>query len=323
MMSSTENKHPYCSATKKVAAIGMFDGVHIGHQHLIKALLATAKSRNMESMVITFNEHPATTLQRSTPAMLMDREQRKQALQKTGINHVLFLDFTADFARLTAAEFLGFIAQNYNVGALILGFNHHFGSDGRTLSHNDYVQLGKAVGIDIICADEFTLGSSISSTTIRRMVTEGDFTNANALLGKPFTIEGTIVEGFHNGRKLGFPTANLNPKDSNIAIPANGVYAVIFSVTSGKFANSAPMLGVCNVGLRPTVSPNGLRTIETHILDFDGDLYGASANVAFIASIRGEVRFDSLTALKQQISLDADAARQILTTNSNQQLKSI
>ena len=307
-MSSTENKHPYCSATKKVAAIGMFDGVHIGHQHLIKALLATAKSRNMESMVITFNEHPAATLQRSTPAMLMDREQRKNALQETGISHVLFLDFTAEMAHLSARDFMKqHLRDRYGVTHLLIGYDHHFGSD-HLASFADYQAAAARVGLTILPIEQAPEGD-VSSSKIRRALCRGAIESANIMLGYPYTLTGTVVHGRGLGRTIGFPTANIALPADKI-LPANGVYAVEClishsasdpTVEGGLTSNSVS--GLLNIGTNPTVGDNAI-TLEVHIPDFVGDLYDQQLSIRLLRFIREEKCFDSLDALKDQIRQD-------------------
>ncbi|MDE6311676.1 MAG: riboflavin biosynthesis protein RibF [Muribaculaceae bacterium] len=294
-------------ARPSVAAVGMFDGVHMGHCTLVHTLVDEARRRNARSLVLTFSRHPLELLRPDeVPPTLCSRSLRCERLIELGVDSVEFLDFTPALRALTGREFLRLLRRRYGVTALVVGFNNHFGSDRLDASAARLV--GAEEGVEIIPAEPLLLSdkSGVSSSRIRRAVAEGDVDVAARLLGRPYAIEGTVAHGEALGRKLGFPTANLIPADPDAALPAPGVYAVDVEIPHLGIRRR----GVTNIGHRPSVAgADGSLTIETYILDFDGDVYSRPLRLHFLRRLRREQRFPSLEALRAQIAADARAAR--------------
>lgn len=292
--------------SKLIATIGMFDGVHIGHQELIATMRREANLRNLSSAVVTFRQHPQSVLRHNPEfKLIMTCEQRLRALQDTGVEYVILLDFDKKVAALSSEEFMGMLHLHYGVNALIVGFNHRFGHN-RQATFDDYADQGTKIGIDIIKAEEFcTSGHHISSSSIRKALLQCNIQEANQMLGKPFSIIGTVVHGEQNGRKIGFPTANIDPQP-DIIVPGNGVYAVMVEFQGKRYP------GMCNIGNRPTVSDSGKRSIEVNIFNFSQDIYGESVTVEFHALTRHETKFESLEQLKNQLASDKQEILKIL-----------
>lgn len=284
----------------KAAAIGNFDGLHRGHIHLLNFLKTEAKKRGMTPAVITFSSHPLALVNPSAmPALLTPPNERAELLANEGME-VISLKFTPELRQMTAEEFLQFIRREFSVGLLVMGFNNRIGSN--RLSGNDPSLRAAArnCGMEIDIAPE--LGNEgISSSTIRAMIAEGNVRQASRLLGRPYSIEGKVVTGQQLGRTIGFPTANIR-LEPTVAIPAPGVY--LCKVGDRK--------AVTNVGRRPTVDnrTNAPLSIEVHLLDYHGDLYGKTLRVEFIDRLRGERKFANLEELKQAIANDVATAHE-------------
>lgn len=288
------------------ATIGVFDGLHIGHKHIVEFLVAQARERGLKPIVITFNTHPAAVIPGKTPpGRLISNEEKCRILASWGVKEVVMLEFDSKIASMTSAEFLRYIHDSFGVRMLLVGFNHKFGSD-RNSTISDYIAGGARLGVEVIEATRFP-HAEVSSSAVRSLITAGKVDEAAQLLDNFFTLPGTVVEGYHNGAKLGFPTANLLPDNADALLPANGVYAVRASINGGGW-----LPAVCNVGYRPSVSPDGKVSIEVHILDFSADIYGAPMKVQFVKMLRNEVKFDSLQQLRKQLALDCEHARGVL-----------
>ena len=252
------------------AALGVFDGVHTGHRAVIEKVKEEAAMRNLSSAVISFRTHPQQVLHTEIPfRMLTSPEERAELLRKTGIDRTIFLDFTPEMSLLSAYDFLKILSNRYCIKGLIIGYDHRFGHN-RAEGFEEYVKYGKDLGIEIIHAPEFVpdLGP-VSSSIIRKYLLQGDVCTANRLLSYPYTLHGNVVKGFQVGRKIGFPTANLNIDYPDKLIPANVVYAVRIGIPDGKHYG-----GMLNIGHRPTLNRPNDYSIEVNILDFSEDLYG-------------------------------------------------
>ena len=285
-----------------IATIGFFDGVHIGHCHLINMLKKVARERCMESCVITFDRHPRQVVQPEwCPEMLTTLDEKKQLLEATGIDRCEVLHFDREMANQSARDFmLHTLKERLGVSILATGYDNRFGHN-RSEGFDDYVRYGKEIGIEVIRGDELTDGSNnVSSSSIRRMLKEGRIEDATRCLGREYTTTGTVVGGEHIGRTIGFPTANIRPNDSTKLIPANGVYAVDVWSDTGEILRRRAML---NIGTRPTFDGKAT-TIEVHIPHFEGNLYGSTLTIAFIRKIRDERKFDSPEALVEQLNKD-------------------
>ena len=287
-----------------VATIGFFDGVHRGHQSLIRQVKEIAHEAGLASVVVTFDRHPRQVLHSHyIPELLTTNEEKLRLLSATGIDTVVVLPFTRDMATLTARQFMAGILQGrLNVRRLVIGYDNRFGHN-REESLDDYVRYGRELGMQVVPAQEFTIGGQslhVSSSAIRKLIREGEVEQARSALGRPYTLTAHVVDGFKEGRKLGFPTANLAMNELGQLLPANGVYAVKARVGGeGRWYR-----GMTSISTRPTFDGTRL-SIETHLLEgFHEDIYGKPLTVAFYKRLRGERRFETLDQLRQRISVD-------------------
>lgn len=291
------------------AALGVFDGVHRGHRAVIARVESEAAARGLSSAVITFRAHPQQVLRPQVPfRMLTSPEERETLLRQTGIDRVIFLDFTREMSLLSAFDFLQILSSHYRVKGLIIGYDHRFGHN-RAEGFDDYVKYGQRLGMEILHADELvTDAGPVSSSIIRELLIKGDLTTANHLLSYPYTLHGKVVNGFHVGRELGFPTANIDIDYPDKLIPANGVYAARIVLPDGNRYN-----GMLNIGNRPTLNRPNDYSIEANLFDFSGNLYGLSLAVELIRYMRPEQTFADITALRAQLIADEAAIRKILS----------
>lgn len=292
---------------KRVAVtIGFFDGVHRGHRYLLKQLEELASAGGLLPMAVTFDCHPRKVIQKDFAPLLLTTQEEKLALLSEAFGgEVAVLPFTQELSELTAKEFMqSVLRERLNAELLLMGYDHHFGHDGG--SQEDYVAWGQETHLKVSFADALE-GEKVSSSRIRKLIGLGEIEKANGMLGYSYSITGKVVEGKQIGRRMGFPTANLSVPQQKL-LPANGVYAV--SVTMPDGANRGGML--C-IGHRPTIEDEGEISVETHIFDFDGNLYGESISVHFIGKLRDEKHFDSLDALQRQLALDATAAKSLIS----------
>ncbi len=291
------------------ATIGFFDGVHRGHQFLVSQLRSDAASHGMESLVVTFRQHPRQVLHKDyIPKLLTTADRKEQLLKATGVDHVAMLDFSTRMAALSAGEFMSFLRDEYNVRRLLIGYDNRFGHN-REESFEDYRRHGIALGIDVEEMKALRSGDiTVSSSAIRRLLAEGDITAANACLGYRYGFTGLVEHGFGEGRKLGFPTANLHVAAEQL-VPQSGVYAVMVSVEgfSGEY------MGMMNIGNRPTFGTFS-DTLEVNIMDFSADIYGRQVQVTFVRRIRDDMKFDSIAQLREQITKDKEVITRLLNS---------
>ena len=284
----------------RIATIGFFDGVHRGHQYLFEQLRRIADERQLKPLIITFEEHPRAVLQADfIPQLLTTPAERKALLELYG--EVVMLPFE-EVQPLTAAQFMRRLKEEYDVRVILMGYDHRFGSDG--LKHPQaYRALGAETGIEVLTMHEYVEGEwHVSSTEIRHALENGNVAVAAELLGRPYSLSGTVVHGRGIGRSLGFPTANIAPENVHKILPRAGVYSV--RVTTSGMTQRPAML---NIGTNPTVGNSDL-TIEVHIPSFEGDLYGEQMEIQFDRFIREERRFNSLQELQEQIKADVDSS---------------
>lgn len=296
------------SERKAVITIGTFDGVHIGHQKIIEQLNTLKTQESEVSMILTFFPHPRRVLDQSNDIkMLTTMEEKIALLDSFGLDHLIVEPFTKEFSRLTALEFVRDILVNrLSLKKLVIGYDHHFGRN-REGNFEQLTEFGELYGFEVIEIPAQNIQSvSVSSTKIRKAIEAGEMDVANSYLGYPYRLSGEIVKGQGLGRKLNFPTVNLRVDEDYKLIPVKGVYAVKTQV-EGK-----EVLGMMNIGYRPTVGGDG-RTIEIHLLDFKGDLYGQRLRVDVLARLRDEQKFESIEALKTQLSKDEIQTRSVLS----------
>jgi riboflavin kinase/FMN adenylyltransferase len=291
-----------------VVSIGVFDGIHLGHQAILAANLAAARHGELEPTVVTFRRHPKRVLLGRSPKTLTSLQHRLELFRRAGIEHAVVLRFTPELRAMDVVEFVERIAvRGLAVRRFVLGFDSKFARDREGTPE----RLG-AMGFAVDVVPEVHVGGKpVSSTAIREAVELGDLKLAARMLGRRVSVLGRVVRGNQLGRKIGFPTANLDLHHE--LHPPPGVYAVVV-VRTGEGAAPKVHPGVCNIGFRPTVAgtPPALPQVEVHLLDFAGDLYGARLELGFVARLRTERRFPNLDALKAQIQRDADEARAIL-----------
>lgn len=297
------------NAHSRMATVGTFDGVHLGHRALLHRLVDTARDLQLVPTVVTFREHPRRAITPGqAPPMLMTAPQRAEAIVQTGVADVIMLDFNAHMRMRSAREFLEFLHDNYSIKALLMGFNNAFGHD-HPHGLDIYRAMGDEIGIKIIGADELTVEgySHVCSSMIRTLLQTCRPDDAAKLLGAPYSIIGKVVHGKELGRTIGFPTANIEPIDKSCLIPSKGVYAAAIALSDDT--RHPAML---NIGHRPSVdSAHAPISIEAHILDFNGDIYGSTVKVDFLRYMRPEQRFPSLDALRQRLDEDAHEVRHL------------
>lgn len=284
------------------ATIGSFDGVHLGHRYLIAQLQQLAEQEGLMPLIVTFNRHPLQVLNPAKcPGMLTTFEDRV-ALLSDGCE-VVTLDFDA-VKGLTAKEFIEYLASN-KVRVVMIGHDNRFGSD-RLTTIEQFEEAARGTGVKVVKAERLDSPgvSPYSSTHVRRSLSEGDVEMYRRLTGRFYRIVGKVVDGKHLGRQLGFPTANIEPLNAELALPADGVYSAIARFDGEKYA------AMVNVGATPTVDESGARrTIEAHLLDMSGDLYGKTVTLQLVSRLRATRRFDTLEDLKSQLERDREATR--------------
>lgn len=286
------------------ATIGFFDGVHLGHRHLLGQLSAIARERGLKSMAVTFPEHPRQILQSDyRPRLLLEPEAKIAMLEKSGIDLCFPLHFTSELAAMDARTFMrDFLQEKLGVSTLLVGHDHHFGHEPQT-TYDNYSRIGSEIGMEVIKADALLFdGTPVSSSRIRRCLSDGNVSDAASMLGYRYSISGQVIHGLQNGRKMGFPTANLGPYCEFMQIPADGVYSVLATVEGETHP------AMLNIGYRPTFQGKA-RTIEAHILDFDRDIYFKELTLEFVDFIRPERRFQSPQELAAQLESDRNSVR--------------
>jgi riboflavin kinase/FMN adenylyltransferase len=288
-----------------IATIGMFDGVHRGHQALIGALKDRAEKEHLKAMVVTFSPHPVSIIHPGLePKLLTSSAERRQLLEQClgADSRVVELEFNDQLRHKTAEQFMTMLRDEYAVKVLVMGYNHSFGCD-RIKDFARYQQIGSELGLEVVHAQEMSdasVGLQVSSSTIRKALSEGEITVANKLLGRRYVLQGEVVSGRQVGRTIGFPTANLSV-DKRYLVPGAGVYAAIVRIKGQAYA------AMVNIGTCPTVSNSGRQTVEANIIGWTGDLYSTELAIEFQSRLRSEQHFNSLDELMHQLEEDRAA----------------
>lgn len=284
-------------------ALGNFDGLHLGHMGLINKTLELSKKSCTKSLVCTFENHPLSVIYpERAPKLIMSNETKVALLDRLGIDMVNLAHFDEDFMKMSPQDFITNLVRSYNPKGIVVGFNHRFGykntGDVKLLS-----EYSKLLGFELHVIDSVSYDNEIvSSSLIRRLISEGNIKEANSLLLVPYFLEGTVVKGKQLGRTLGFPTANLK-YDCNFVLPSIGVYYTIVEYNNNLYK------GITSVGYNPTVETQNIKIhIETYILNFDKNIYSDLLKISFIDRIRDEIKFDSLEALTEQLKADKSYA---------------
>ena len=299
--------HIDASEPRVTATIGMFDGMHLGHITLINALKEEASKRGQSSAIVTFRQHPQEVVNPSRPPRaIMTLDKKVEAIEACSPTFLILLDFNERLSMLSAREFMELLHQQYNVTTLVMGYNHRFGHE-RNTTFAHYVEQGRLAGVEVIKAPEY-LGqyAPVSSSIVRQLIAGGRVEDAMNCMGHPFELSGTVVHGFHNGRGIGFPTANVGEISPSIILPHNGAYAVMV------YVDGAWHKGMVNIGCRPTLDNGDDISIEVNIFDFDSDIYGKPITLHFIRFLRLEFKLGSIEQLRQQLSHDKQLSITIL-----------
>lgn len=291
-----------------VVTSGTFDGVHLGHQKILKRLKEVADQNGGESVVITFYPHPRSVIasEAQTVKLLSTLEEKIALLEQNGVNHLLIIPFTREFSELTSEEFIQkILIDSIGTKKLVIGYDHRFGRN----REGGFEYLEKNAGkygfkIEEISRQDIE-NVGVSSSKIRKALSEGDVRTAEHFLGRKYAISGLVVKGKQLGRTIGFPTANVQVREIAKLIPADGVYAVKVIYNEQSFG------GMLNIGNRPTVDGT-FQTIEVNIFDFNQDIYGENLTIEFVQKVRNEQKFNGLEALKEQINKDKELIKEIL-----------
>ncbi len=294
-----------------VVTVGTFDGVHLAHRAIIREVVNRAKMREGRSVVLTFDPHPKEVVPSPKGGeirILTTVQERVAAFASLGIDEVFVIPFTTEFSQLSPHEFYEqYVVNGTGVSEVVVGYDHMFGR-GRSAGIEELMRMGKEFDFSVFAVHPFTVeGEPVSSTRIRKALAAGDLAHAQKLLGYRYGVRGIVVRGDRRGATLGFPTANIQPDSPRKALPAYGVYVVAVGWKGATFA------GMMNVGVRPTVNTTRAETIEVHIFDFQGDLYGETLRVEFLQRLRDEQRFASLEALVAHLRRDREASLEILS----------
>lgn len=294
----------YDQIKDSVVTIGTFDGVHVGHQKIIKRLVAIAHAEQLQALVLTFFPHPRMVVQKDTSIKLINTiDEKADLIQDLGVDHLVIKAFTKDFSRLTSLEYVRDVLVNkLHVKHIIVGYDHHFGRN-RTANIKDLKEFGAFYGFKVTEITAQEVGDvAVSSTKIRSALAEGSIKVANQFLGYNFMLNGTVVKGKGLGNTIQFPTANLQIEESYKLIPKKGVYLV------QSIIDAQLVYGMLNIGTNPTVSDANEISVEVFFFDFNQTLYGTALNIQFLDRIRDEIKFSGLLALKVQLEQDQQAA---------------
>ncbi len=309
-MKEHKGAHAFQSDNFTVITIGTFDGVHAGHQKIIERLVETAQSSRLESAILTFFPHPRMVLQQDSNIKLIHTiEERREILEKSGVEHLIIHPFTHQFSRLTALEFVRDILVNrLKAKKIIIGYDHRFGRN-RTADIHTLREYGKEFGFEVEEISQQEIEDvAVSSTKIRKFLIEGRVEKANNYLQHPFTLTGKIIPGKGLGKDFGYPTANLKIEEDYKLIPKIGVYVVRAVI------DEIPYFGMMNIGTNPTVGGKKM-TIETYFFLLDQDLYEKKLQIELLTRIRDEKKFDSVEALRMAMKQDEAFSERFIRDN--------
>jgi riboflavin kinase/FMN adenylyltransferase len=300
----TLNSYP---KTPSAITIGTFDGVHLGHQKIIKKLLNIAKEKGLQSVILTFFPHPRMVLQSAVEIKLLNTiEERQEILSSLGLDHLIIKKFTKDFSKLPAEQYVkDILVDKLNAKYIIIGYDHRFGKNRRA-NIKDLIEFGKLYDFKV---EEISVKDvedvAVSSTKIRTALNVGDIKTANSFLGYNYFLTGTVIKGKQIGKQIGFPTANIDIKESYKLIPKNGSYIVKSNI------DNTPFFGMMNIGTNPTF--NGTKqSIEVHFFNFNQDLYSKKLKIELLERLRDERKFESLEYLQSQLKIDKENALELI-----------
>ncbi|MBI4548458.1 MAG: bifunctional riboflavin kinase/FAD synthetase [Ignavibacteriae bacterium] len=285
-----------------IITVGTFDGVHRGHQSIIKEVTTRARSRNSRSVIITFQPHPREIIHRSPVKLLTPLEERLELFDQFDVDITLVLQFTYTFSRQSSREFYErYVVKGIGVSEVIVGYDHMFGKD-REAGVQELREMGEVFGFATHIVSPVSVnGEAISSSKIRELIARGDVEGAELSLNRPYSLSGIVVRGEGRGAQLGFPTANIEPLSNDKLIPADGVYFVSVDIESQH------LYGMLNIGIRPTFSRSAIRVVEVNIFDWNTPLYDKKLKVFFFKRLRAEKRFSSQEEFIAQLHQDREA----------------
>ena len=293
-----------------IVTIGTFDGVHLGHQQILKQLIDTSRKSKLKSVLLTFFPHPRMVLQPDISMRLIQTiQEREKALQKTGLDYLVIHPFSTEFSRLSADDYVKqILVEQLNVRKVVVGYDHRFGRN-RTASLEDMYHYADIHEFEVIEINAEKIESTaVSSTKIRKAIDEGNIELANTYLGHSFTIEGMVIDGDKRGRELSYPTANIDLQNQHKIVPKQGVY-LVKSKLKGRV-----VYGMMNIGTKPTFDTT-MPSIEVHFLDWNGDLYGQAVQVELLKWVREERKFKTVKELQKQIQNDEHNCRSSIPTS--------
>ncbi|MBK7229676.1 MAG: bifunctional riboflavin kinase/FAD synthetase [Ignavibacteriales bacterium] len=296
-----------------ILTLGTFDGIHPGHLKIIDKLVSCSKEKGCRNVVITFHPHPRTVLSGSSSVkMLSTQEEKINLLRKHGVENLLTMNFTKEFASLTAEEFIyGYLINGIGLSEIVLGHDHHFGK-GRSGNVELLKMIGAKENFVVTTAEPFLIdGEVVSSTKIRNAISEGDIARSNKLLARNYSFSGVVVSGDKRGRELGFPTANIKLSSQEKLLPASGIYAV------RVFVENENHIGLLSIGNRPTFYNEGELVTEVYIYDFNREIYGKEVTVELVERLRGEEKFNSAEELIDQMNKDKENGLKIFNKLNN------
>jgi len=292
-----------CYNKESVVTVGTFDGIHLGHKKIISDLLEIGKSKNLRSVVVTFDPHPQLILRNKHKEikLLSTIEEKLEEFEKLGVDLVYILEFTKEFAEISAEDFFKkYLIEKIGLTDIVLGYDHNFGKN-REGNFDTLKGFGDKYGFGVHKVDEFKInGDRVNSTTIRNLLLDGNVSKASFLLGNNYYFSGKVVYGDRRGRTIGFPTANIELLSGHKLIPKNGVYFVSAEVKGNRH------YGMMNIGNRPTIADNKEIFIEINLFDFSGDIYGETMKTEVISFLRDEKKFSSLEELVKQLKKDKE-----------------
>ncbi|MAH59872.1 MAG: riboflavin biosynthesis protein RibF [Flavobacteriaceae bacterium] len=293
-----------------IVTIGTFDGVHLGHQQILKQLIDTSRKSKLKSVLLTFFPHPRMVLQPDISMRLIQTiQEREKALQKTGLDYLVIHPFSTEFSRLSADDYVKqILVEQLNVRKVVVGYDHRFGRN-RTASLEDMYHYADIHEFEVIEINAEKIESTaVSSTKIRKAIDEGNIELANTYLGHSFTIEGMVIDGDKRGRELSYPTANIDLQNQHKIVPKQGVY-LVKSKLKGRV-----VYGMMNIGTKPTFDTT-MPSIEVHFLDWNGNLYGQAVQVELLKWVREERKFNTVEELQTQIQADEQYCRSSIPTS--------
>ena len=283
---------------RRAASIGTFDGVHRGHHIVLDTVVNVARDKDMQPVALTFDRHPLQLIApKRAPGMITTMRRKNYLIEKRGVWPIT-VAFDDTTRKMTAKEWMMHLRDYYNIDVLVVGYDNTFGCDGVNMSVADYRDIGTELGIEII---EAPIVEGVSSSAIRKAIARGDIEGAALMLGRPYHLPGTVTHGNKLGHTIGYPTANLQPMPG-LLIPASGVYAAEAVLPDGNIKKA-----MVNIGTRPTIKRGNELTIEAHIINWDGDLYGKPLRLYFHKRLRDERQFKSIDELREQLAKDKTA----------------